>query len=90
MRGITRVPVARVAVDLSKQSYQVHAVDAAGRVVVARAMSAQRFLSDALNCLRGARWRCKSAAAPTVWAADWTAWALIPGQQSTQRLLRMT
>lgn len=43
MAEITRAPVARVGVDLSKRVYQVHAVDRSGRVVVARPMPLQRF-----------------------------------------------
>lgn len=37
MAEITRAPVARVGVDPSKRAYQVHAVDAAGHLVLARA-----------------------------------------------------
>lgn len=43
MAEITRAPVARVGVDLSKRVLQVHAVDRSGRVVQAKAMSPQRF-----------------------------------------------
>jgi transposase len=43
MTEITRVAVARVGVDLSKRVYQVHAVDRPGRVLLAKAMSPQRF-----------------------------------------------
>jgi transposase len=43
MAEITRAPVARVGVDLSKRVYQVHAVDRLGRVVLARPMPPQRF-----------------------------------------------
>jgi transposase len=43
MTEITRALIARVGVDLSKRQYQVHAVDRAGRVVVAKAFSPQRF-----------------------------------------------
>jgi hypothetical protein len=39
MAEITRAPIARVGVDLSKRVYQVHAVDRGGRVVLARPMS---------------------------------------------------
>jgi transposase len=45
MAEITRAPVARVGVDLSKRVYQVHAVDGTGRVVVARALSPDRFFA---------------------------------------------
>lgn len=37
MTEITRAPVARVGVDPPKRAYQVHAVDAAGHSVLARA-----------------------------------------------------
>jgi transposase len=40
---ITRSAVARVGVDLSKRVFQVHAVDRAGRRLLANAMSPQRF-----------------------------------------------
>jgi transposase len=43
MVEITRALIARVGVDLSKRVYQVHAVDRAGRVVLAKAMAPQRF-----------------------------------------------
>ena len=45
MTEITRSPIARVGVDLSKRTYQVHAVDRGGRVVLARSMSAERFFT---------------------------------------------
>lgn len=45
MTEITRTAVGRVGVDLSKRVFQVHAVDRAGRVVLAKAMSAERFLA---------------------------------------------
>jgi hypothetical protein len=35
---------ARVGVDLSKRVYQVHAVDRSGKVLLAKAMSPERFL----------------------------------------------
>ncbi len=43
MAEITRAPVARVGVDLSKRVYQVHAVDGQGRTVLAKAMPVDRF-----------------------------------------------
>ena len=45
MTEITRAPVARVGVDLSKRVYQVHAVDRGGRLVTARALSVERFFA---------------------------------------------
>jgi transposase len=45
MSEITRALVARVGVDLAKRVIQVHAVDAAGRRVVARALSRNQFMS---------------------------------------------
>lgn len=45
MTEITRAPVARVGVDLSKRVYQVHAVDAQGRVALTKAMSVDRFFA---------------------------------------------
>jgi len=45
MTEITRAPVARVGVDLSKRVYQVHAVDRRGGVVQAKAMTPQRFFA---------------------------------------------
>lgn len=45
MTKITREPVMRVGVDLSKRSYQVHAVDEAGRIALARSMSPDRFFA---------------------------------------------
>ena len=43
MTEITRELIARVGVDLSKRVYQVHAVDRAGVVVFAKALSVDRF-----------------------------------------------
>src|SRR5688572_12003843 len=43
MSQIARAVIARVGVDLSKRQYQVHAVDRAGRVAVAKALSPERF-----------------------------------------------
>lgn len=43
MSEITRAPIARVGVDLAKQVIQVHAVDAHGHRVVARALKRDQF-----------------------------------------------
>lgn len=40
-----RVPIVRVGVDLAKQVIQVHAVDASGRRVVARAFKREQFFA---------------------------------------------
>lgn len=45
MAEIARAPVARVGLNLSKRVYQVHAVDAQGRIVLAKAMSVDRFFA---------------------------------------------
>ena len=45
MYEITRGAIVRVGVDLAKQVIQVHAVDAAGRRVVARALKRAQFLA---------------------------------------------
>ena len=45
MAEITRSLITRVGVDLSKRVIQVHAVDRAGRVVLVRPMSVERFFS---------------------------------------------
>jgi transposase len=45
MSEITRARIARVGVDLSKRVYQVHAVDRAGHVVLAKALPVQRFFA---------------------------------------------
>jgi transposase len=44
MEQVTR-GIVRVGVDLAKRVIQVHAVDAAGRVVMARAMAREKFVS---------------------------------------------
>jgi transposase len=44
MEQITRGQIVRVGVDLAKRVIQVHAVDASGRVVVAKAMARERFM----------------------------------------------
>ena len=43
MSETTRAPIVRVGVDLAKQVIQVHAVDASGRRVVARAFKREQF-----------------------------------------------
>lgn len=45
MAEITRALIARVGVDLSKRVFQVHAVERSGRVVLAKAMSPERFFA---------------------------------------------
>ena len=45
MAEITRALIARVGVDLAKTVIQVHAVDAAGRRVVARALKRDQFIA---------------------------------------------
>ena len=44
MSEITRGAIVRVGVDLAKRVIQVHAVDAAGRVVVARSLAREKFM----------------------------------------------
>lgn len=44
MEQITGRQIVRVGVDLAKRVIQVHAVDAGGRVVTARALSREKFL----------------------------------------------
>jgi len=44
MGEITRGEIVRVGVDLAKRVIQVHAVDAAGRVVVAKALARDKFM----------------------------------------------
>ena len=45
MAEITRALIARVGVDLAKNVIQVHAVDAAGRRVVSKAIKRDAFLA---------------------------------------------
>lgn len=45
MTEITRTAMARVGVDLSKRVFQVHAVQRSGQVVLAKAMTPQRFFA---------------------------------------------
>lgn len=45
MSEITRAPIVRVGVDLAKRVIQVHAVDAAGRRMLARALKREQFLA---------------------------------------------
>ena len=45
MAEITRALIARVGVDLAKNVIQIHAVDAAGRRVVARSLKREQFLA---------------------------------------------
>lgn len=45
MEQVTRGEIVRVGVDLAKRVIQVHAIDMAGRVVVARGLSRERFLA---------------------------------------------
>lgn len=54
MAEITRSLIARVGVDLSKRVVQVHAVDRAGRVVLARPVSVERSSRGAPSCPRAA------------------------------------
>ena len=52
-RGAACGVIVRVGVDLAKQVYQVHAVDRSERVVLARAMSPQKFLAWAATLPAG-------------------------------------
>ena len=45
MSEITRGFIVRVGVDLAKRVIQVHAVDASGRVVTARALARDKFMA---------------------------------------------
>ncbi len=44
MNAITRGEIVRAGVDLAKHTIQVHAVDANGRIVTARALSRDKFM----------------------------------------------
>jgi transposase len=53
MSNVTRGEIARVGVDLAKRVIQVHAVDAAGHVIVVKALSREKFLPWCAQLLPG-------------------------------------
>lgn len=53
MSEITRGEIARVGVDLAKRVIQVHAVDAAGRVLAAKALARDKFMDWCAQLPRG-------------------------------------
>lgn len=81
MTEITRGEIIRVGADLAKRVIQVHAVDAAGRVVVARALPREKFTA---RCAQLPPPGCLIAmeacgAVPTTWRAGCKRWALMRG-----------
>jgi transposase len=76
MSEITRAPIARVGADLAKRVIQVHAVDAAGRRVVCRALKREQFIAWCATLPPGclvAMEACSSASTGRAGCARW-AW----------------
>lgn len=68
MEQITRQAIVRVGVDLAKRVIQVHALDATGRVVVARSLSRERFAGWCANLPPGCVVGMESCSAAHHWA----------------------
>ena len=79
MKECAAAQVARVGVDLSKRVYQVHAVDRSGKVVFAKPVSPERFLTCALICRQAASLQGRPAAARTTWHVACSRWVWMRG-----------
>jgi transposase len=68
MGEITRALIARVGVDLAKRVIQVHAVDAAGRRVVSRALKRDQFIAWCVQLPAGCLVAMEACASAHHWA----------------------
>jgi transposase len=68
MGEITRALIARVGVDLAKRVIQVHAVDAMGRRVVARALKRDQFIAWCLQLPPGCLVAMEACSSAHHWA----------------------
>ena len=68
MGEITRALIARVGVDLAKRVIQVHAVDAAGRRVVSRALKRDQFIAWCVHLPAGCLVAMEACASAHHWA----------------------
>ncbi|HEY3046927.1 MAG TPA: IS110 family transposase [Polaromonas sp.] len=68
MSEITRAPIARVGADLAKQVIQVHAVDASGHRVVARAFKRDQFYAWCAQLPRGCLVAMEACSSAHYWA----------------------
>ncbi len=68
MSEITRAPIARVGVDLAKQVIQVHAVDASGHRVAARALKRDQFYAWCAHLPRGCLVAMEACSSAHYWA----------------------
>lgn len=78
MEQITRGEIVRVGVDLAKQVIQVHAVDALGRVVAARAIKRDRFEAWCAQLPAGCIVAMESCSGAHHWARRLSALGLQP------------
>ena len=76
MSEITRALIARVGVDLAKNVIQVHAVDGAGRRVVARAIKRDQFLAWCAQLPPGCVVAMEACSGAHAWARRLTAMGL--------------
>ena len=78
MPEITRGLIARVGVDLAKQAIQVHAVDAAGHRLVARAFKRDQFLAWCAQLPAGCVVAMEACSSAHHWGRKLTALGLQP------------
>jgi transposase len=78
MEQVTRGQIVRVGVDLAKHVIQVHAVDSAGRVVVAKALARDRFMAWCTQLPPGCVVAMESCGGAHHWARKLTTMGLQP------------
>jgi len=78
MEQITRGQIVRVGVDLAKHVIQVHAVDGAGRVVVAKALTRDRFMAWCAQLPPGCMVAMEACGGAHHWARKLTTMGLQP------------
>ena len=84
MAEVTRGEAARVGVDLSKRVFQVHAVDRSGRVVLAKALSPDRFFAWCSELPAGALVAMEACSGAHHWARRCQASGLLPRLMAAQ------
>ncbi len=78
MEQITRGLIVRVGVDLAKRVIQVHAVDSAGRIVTARALTREKFLSWCAQLPPGCVVAMETCSGAHHWARRLRSMGLVP------------
>jgi len=72
-KGDRTMQVERIGLDIAKSSFQVHGVDAHGKVVIRKQLTRGKCLATLLRCRR-VSWGWKLVAGHTTGRGSWGSW----------------